>query len=282
MSQAELAERLHAQHGIRLDPTAITRIERGNRTIRFNEVVALSDVLSIALYDLIRPQWWMVTDEEGRQEQAILAQSELEDLTASLVSAEVDLSRVRELVTELRRRRDLVETRLAALTAPSGSTGNTTEDDLRRLRVARAVLDELVAAAMAPGSSFVGFTAEDPRVRSRASELVTELVTELRKVRDIIEADLAALTAPSGSTGTTAEDDLRRLRAARAVLDELEDAATAPGSSFAGITAENPRVRSLVTELVTEMRKVRDIIDADLAALTAPSGFDETADRGKD
>lgn len=65
ISQAKLAELLQAFHGIRLDPTAITRLERGDRGIRLNEAAALADVLDITLFDRIKPRPPTVSAVEG-------------------------------------------------------------------------------------------------------------------------------------------------------------------------------------------------------------------------
>ncbi|MEJ7649409.1 MAG: helix-turn-helix transcriptional regulator [Nakamurella sp.] len=54
-SQAELAERLGAALGRKLDPTAVTRIEGGVRTVSAVELVALADLFGV-------PMSWLVED----------------------------------------------------------------------------------------------------------------------------------------------------------------------------------------------------------------------------
>lgn len=54
-SQAELAANLHLMQGLDLDATAITRIERGDRRVRLNEVVAFCSVLGLDLDEVIAP-----------------------------------------------------------------------------------------------------------------------------------------------------------------------------------------------------------------------------------
>jgi transcriptional regulator with XRE-family HTH domain len=54
-SQTALAEALRAGTGglLKLDPTAITRIERGNRTVGLNEAVGFATVLGVGLDELV-------------------------------------------------------------------------------------------------------------------------------------------------------------------------------------------------------------------------------------
>jgi transcriptional regulator with XRE-family HTH domain len=53
-SQRELAEALDTR-GVRLDPSAVTRIERGAREVKLREAVEIADCLSIDLQQLLRP-----------------------------------------------------------------------------------------------------------------------------------------------------------------------------------------------------------------------------------
>ena len=61
MSQTALAQELERRYGIRLDGTAITRIERrihgneGARAIRLGEAVAIAAILELSLDDLVAP-----------------------------------------------------------------------------------------------------------------------------------------------------------------------------------------------------------------------------------
>lgn len=54
-SQEELARRLE-ELGLRLDPTAITRLERGSRAVRVEEALLLSMVLGVPLVMLLTPE----------------------------------------------------------------------------------------------------------------------------------------------------------------------------------------------------------------------------------
>lgn len=61
LSQTALAAELVRRHGIKLDGTAITRIERrihgneGARAIRLGEAVAIASILELSLDDLVEP-----------------------------------------------------------------------------------------------------------------------------------------------------------------------------------------------------------------------------------
>lgn len=49
ITQSTVAMNLALFHGIKLDATAITRIEKGSRAIRLNEAVAIADVVDAPL-----------------------------------------------------------------------------------------------------------------------------------------------------------------------------------------------------------------------------------------
>lgn len=66
LSQARLAEVVEQATGLKLDPTAITRIERGDRAVRLNEAVALSVVLGLSLDELIAPHPGNLDDQVER------------------------------------------------------------------------------------------------------------------------------------------------------------------------------------------------------------------------
>lgn len=53
-SQRELAEALNAK-GVKLDPSAVTRIERGDREVKLREAVAIADCLDTDLEHLLMP-----------------------------------------------------------------------------------------------------------------------------------------------------------------------------------------------------------------------------------
>lgn len=54
LSSARFQERL-AEHGVRFDTSAVTRLESGEREPRLTEALAIADVLSINLTDLTTP-----------------------------------------------------------------------------------------------------------------------------------------------------------------------------------------------------------------------------------
>ncbi len=51
-TQVDLARHL-AESGVRLDPTAITRLERGDRGVRIGEAVALAASLGLSIEDVL-------------------------------------------------------------------------------------------------------------------------------------------------------------------------------------------------------------------------------------
>jgi transcriptional regulator with XRE-family HTH domain len=55
MPQTHVATTLKLIHGIKIDPTAITRIERGTRTLRLDEAVAIASVLDHTVDEMLRP-----------------------------------------------------------------------------------------------------------------------------------------------------------------------------------------------------------------------------------
>lgn len=54
-TQIRFAVEMGQLTGIHLDPTAITRIERGERSVRLNEAVAIAMTLDLLLDELIAP-----------------------------------------------------------------------------------------------------------------------------------------------------------------------------------------------------------------------------------
>jgi 8-oxo-dGTP diphosphatase len=117
MTQVELSRLLEATHAVKIDPTSIARMENGKRMIRFNEAVALADILDLRVYDLIRTEHFMTMDPAGIREEIARVRTELDDLTARLVDAESDLRSAQYSAAELRRLRERTEIRLAALEA---------------------------------------------------------------------------------------------------------------------------------------------------------------------
>lgn len=53
LSQAEFADRLSARIGAPVYPSAITRIEKGERAVKLDEAVAIADVLGLPITALI-------------------------------------------------------------------------------------------------------------------------------------------------------------------------------------------------------------------------------------
>jgi transcriptional regulator with XRE-family HTH domain len=63
--QSHIANVLKLMHGIELDPSAITRIEKGTRKLRLDEAVAIAKVLERTVDEMLRPT--LPPDEQLRQ-----------------------------------------------------------------------------------------------------------------------------------------------------------------------------------------------------------------------
>jgi transcriptional regulator with XRE-family HTH domain len=124
MTQAQLGDLIRETHGLRLDPVTISRLETGNRLIRLNEAVAIADALKIKLWDLIMlPAMSAQSSPEQLQAQARQLARELEQLDARVAKAEASAMDARAQTAKLRRHRDLIAMRLAALTMAPGFPG---------------------------------------------------------------------------------------------------------------------------------------------------------------
>jgi 8-oxo-dGTP diphosphatase len=141
MTQAELSRQLDAKHGVKIDPTSIARMENGKRMIRFNEAVAIADILDMRVTDLIQPENVTTMDPEELRAEVTRVQAELDDLNTKLAEAEKEVQSARYSAAELREQRDRAEARLAALSFTGrGWVGTTPE--LRPI-VAAIVTSEL-------------------------------------------------------------------------------------------------------------------------------------------
>jgi len=109
-SQAELAERLFTEHGIKLDDSAITRIEKnaegasGARILRLGEAFGIADTLGVEIHELLRL---------ARPLHVQLAQAE-EQLAMARTAAEVAIDEQRRLQQRARRATESPSTSRAA------------------------------------------------------------------------------------------------------------------------------------------------------------------------
>jgi hypothetical protein len=125
MSQAQLAAQISERHGIQIDPVTILRMEKGRRRITLNEAVAVADVLSIRLFDLLLPLPADLLEAQPRRlkERAARLAARIEQLTADIAKAEADVAAQRARAGELRRIRNEVQVELAALVMAPGVRG---------------------------------------------------------------------------------------------------------------------------------------------------------------
>lgn len=112
-SQRRLAEALDIR-GVKLDPSAVTRIERGAREVKLREAAAIAQCLGVDIQELITPA--------GREPLAVILQtlksatdrmqagrSALAEMASYLRAVEALLSQYPELVEDLRRLRGFDE-----------------------------------------------------------------------------------------------------------------------------------------------------------------------------
>lgn len=103
-SQTGLAARL-GEHGLKVDGTAITRLERGTRTIRLNEAVAIAHELGFTTVDTMLHGPLRTPEEELAQARADEAEAE-QRATWALAEHAAARAKVRQLeqsATEPRR-----------------------------------------------------------------------------------------------------------------------------------------------------------------------------------
>lgn len=100
LSQARLAAEVAAQCGLSLDPTAITRIERAQRSVSLAEAVAFAAVLGASVDEMCTPGQ-ASTERELRRELAD-AEVRLANAEAAMYSANYTYAEARERAEELR------------------------------------------------------------------------------------------------------------------------------------------------------------------------------------
>lgn len=114
LSQARLARLLAERRGLELDPTAITRIERGTRSISLNEGHAIAEVLGASLDDMCRTSRGRT--RKGLQRALAAAEKEAESAQATAEMAEYQ----RQMTLG---RMDQIKEELAALTESDDGDG---------------------------------------------------------------------------------------------------------------------------------------------------------------
>lgn len=98
-TQALLAQMVE-DHGVKLDPSAIARLEKGERSIRLNEAVAFASSFRMTVDELLRPA--LPPDEQVREAEKHLQRAKWRALSALVEheSAEERLKRLRERIAE--------------------------------------------------------------------------------------------------------------------------------------------------------------------------------------
>lgn len=103
MSQVELARRMAAQMGSRVDPPTITRMENGERAVRIQEAVAAAAALEVPLDELLRLGG---TNAEAR---IATVRFSLERAENELAVMEGEVERKREYLSALQEELDELE-----------------------------------------------------------------------------------------------------------------------------------------------------------------------------
>lgn len=108
ISQTELAARMTRILGSNIDPTTVTRMEKGERTVRLDDAVAAADALGLPLGELL--------SSTGSERDAELrrAQYDLDNAELLLSNAVAEANRHEAVVEDLKRRiKELEEQQLA-------------------------------------------------------------------------------------------------------------------------------------------------------------------------
>lgn len=96
LTQTTLAQLLEQRDGLRLDPSAIARLEKGQRSIRLNEAVAISEIFGLTVDEMLWPT--APADEQLRRADDLARRTELRALfaVAEHDAAQHRLDRLRE------------------------------------------------------------------------------------------------------------------------------------------------------------------------------------------
>jgi transcriptional regulator with XRE-family HTH domain len=118
MTQARMSVLLRENYGVRIDPTGILRIEKGQRSPRLDEVVAMADLLNIHVVDLLSiPALLAKSDPATRRLEELQLEGELKRLDEQITRAAAAAASARINRHQLEEERSQVELRLAALQA---------------------------------------------------------------------------------------------------------------------------------------------------------------------
>lgn len=101
INQTEFARRLSKRLGVKVYPTAITKIEAGTRAVKIDEAVAASEILGVALATLVTGQdstenrLDQLRRELGRQQvRADEAQAEHQQATVAMAHIQQEIEQI--------------------------------------------------------------------------------------------------------------------------------------------------------------------------------------------
>lgn len=124
LSQTELARAMTERLKNRVDPTTITRMEQGARTVRLDDALAMADILGVPLMTLLSPTG---SEHEARLDEL---RFELAIAESALNAAADEVEHRQERVNELRMAIEEIET---------------TQQEQLDVEVNRELLDDLQA-----------------------------------------------------------------------------------------------------------------------------------------
>lgn len=101
ISQAELADRVSSSLSYRIDSTAITRMERGDRVVRLDEAVAIADVLGVSLDEMLHEGGEVAAQLHQLQHELQQVEWQAADAKAEAAQARASADAIRQQIAAL-------------------------------------------------------------------------------------------------------------------------------------------------------------------------------------
>jgi transcriptional regulator with XRE-family HTH domain len=107
MSQATVAERLSNELGRVVHASAVALIEKGERSVRLDEAIAVARVLDVPLQDLLRPHPVdLVAEIEVLRDDLAVAETERYRLQADLARRDREIAAIKDALEALQAQLD--------------------------------------------------------------------------------------------------------------------------------------------------------------------------------
>jgi transcriptional regulator with XRE-family HTH domain len=133
ITQGGLANGL-GELGMKLDPTAVTRIEKGDRGLRLNEALAIAQVLGCTLDYLLDPYPTPSLDDEIER-----LVERLDEVDQRVHAAQTQAEHAQAMVASAVQQRDAISAQLAKLRQERDRAVTLTEDEKRQVEEERAL-----------------------------------------------------------------------------------------------------------------------------------------------